>query len=64
MNMEMGMIAPPVGLDLCVAGGISEVPLCTVVRYAAPWIIVMDFVLLGVTYVPEISLFLPRLLYR
>jgi C4-dicarboxylate transporter, DctM subunit len=64
MDMERGMITPPVGLDLCVAGGISEVPVCTVMRYAAPWIIVMVVVLLVVTYVPEISAFLPRLLYR
>jgi C4-dicarboxylate transporter, DctM subunit len=64
MNMEMGMITPPVGLNLYVASGISKVPLYTVMRYAAPWILVMVFVLLVVTYVPEISLFLPRLLYR
>ena len=64
MDTERGMIAPPVGLNLCVAGGISEVALSTVMRYAAPWIIVMVLVLLVVTYVPEISLFLPRLLCR
>jgi C4-dicarboxylate transporter, DctM subunit len=64
MDMERGMIAPPVGLNLYVAGGISEVPLCTAMRYAAPWIIVMVLVLLVVACVPEISLFLPRLLYR
>jgi C4-dicarboxylate transporter, DctM subunit len=64
MNMEMGMITPPVGLNMYVASGISKVPLYTVIRYSAPWILVMVAVLLVVTYVPEISLFLPRLLYR
>jgi C4-dicarboxylate transporter, DctM subunit len=64
MNMEMGMITPPVGLNMYVASGISKVPLYTVMRYSAPWIIVMVGVLLVVTYVPEISLLLPRLLYR
>jgi C4-dicarboxylate transporter, DctM subunit len=64
MNMEMGMITPPVGLNMYVASGISKLPLYTVIRYSAPWILVMVGVLLVVTYVPEISLFLPRLLYR
>ena len=64
MNMEMGMITPPVGLNMYVASGISKVPLYTVIRYSAPWILVMVFVLLVVTYVPGISLFLPNLLYR
>jgi C4-dicarboxylate transporter DctM subunit len=64
MNMEMGMITPPVGLNMYVASGISKLPLYTVIRYSAPWILVMVAVLLVVTYVPEISLFLPRLLYR
>jgi C4-dicarboxylate transporter DctM subunit len=64
MNMEMGMITPPVGLNLYVASGISKVPLYTVMRYAAPWIIVMVGVLLVVTYVEPISTLLPRLLYR
>lgn len=64
MNMEMGMITPPVGLNLYVASGISKVPLYTVMRYAAPWIIVMVGVLMVVTYVPQLALFLPNLLYR
>jgi C4-dicarboxylate transporter, DctM subunit len=64
MNMEMGMITPPVGLNMYVASGISKIPLYTVIHYSAPWILVMVSVLLVVTYVPEISLFLPRLLYR
>jgi C4-dicarboxylate transporter DctM subunit len=64
MNMEMGLITPPVGLNLYVASGISKVPLYTVMRYAAPWIIVMVCLLMVITYVPDISLFLPRLLYR
>lgn len=64
MNMEMGMITPPVGLNLYVASGISKVPLYTVMKYAAPWIIVMVGVLMVVTYVPQLSLLLPNLLYR
>ncbi|MFN8522673.1 MAG: TRAP transporter large permease [Chloroflexota bacterium] len=64
MNMEMGMITPPVGLNLYVASGIARMPLYDVMKAAAPWILVVVACLLIVTYVPEISLFLPRLLYK
>ncbi|MBI3966968.1 MAG: TRAP transporter large permease subunit [Chloroflexi bacterium] len=64
MNMEMGMITPPVGLNLYVASGITKMPLYEVMRAAAPWILVVVANLLLVTYVPQISLFLPNLLYR
>jgi C4-dicarboxylate transporter, DctM subunit len=64
MNMEMGMITPPVGLNLYVASGIAKMPLYDVMKAAAPWILVVVACLLIVTYVPWISLFLPTVLYR
>ncbi len=64
MNMEIGLITPPVGLNLYVASGIAKMPLYTVMRAAAPWIIVQCAVLAVVTYWPDLSLFLPRLLYK
>ena len=63
VNMEMGLITPPIGIDLYVASGISGMPLYDVMRAAAPWILVVVAVLLLVTYVPALSLFLPNLLY-
>ncbi len=63
MNMEIGMITPPVGLNLYVASGISGMPLYGVLRAAAPWILVVTVALILVTYIPQISLFLPNLLY-
>jgi len=63
VNMEMGLITPPIGIDLYVASGISGMPLYDVMRAAAPWILVVVAVLLLVTYVPWLSLFLPNLLY-
>ncbi len=63
VNMEMGLITPPIGIDLYVASGISGMPLYDVMRAAAPWILVVVAVLLLVTYVPSLSLFLPNLLY-
>ncbi len=63
INMELGMITPPVGLNLYVASGLARMGLTEVTKAAAPWTLVVTFVLLVVTYVPEISLWLPRLIY-
>ncbi len=63
INMELGMITPPVGLNLYVASGLARMGLTEVTKAAAPWILPVAAVLLLVTYVPEISLWLPRLLY-
>jgi len=63
INMELGMITPPVGLNLYVASGLAKMGLTEVTKAAAPWILVVTAVLLLVTYVPEISLWLPHLLY-
>jgi C4-dicarboxylate transporter DctM subunit len=62
VNMEIGMITPPVGLNLYVASGISNMGLTEVTKAAAPWILVMLAFLLLITYVPIISLWLPNLL--
>jgi len=63
MNMEVGMITPPVGLNLYVASGISGLGLTTVIRSALPWMLIMITALLLITYVPFISLFLVDVLY-
>ena len=62
VNMEIGMITPPVGLNLYVASGISGMGLTETTKAAAPWILVMIAFLLLITYVPIISLWLPNLL--
>jgi len=64
MNMEIGLITPPVGLNLYVASGITKMPLYSVMAAAAPWIVVQCVVLAVVTYWPGLSLLLPNLLYR
>ncbi len=63
VNMELGMITPPVGLNLYVASGLAKMGLTDVTKAAAPWILVVTAVLLLVTYVPIISLWLPNLIY-
>ena len=62
VNIELGLIHPPVGLNLFVGSAISGLPVMQVFYAALPWMCVTVATLLLVTYVPEISLFLPRLL--
>ncbi len=64
VNMEIGMITPPVGLNLYVASGISHLGLTETTKACAPWILVMMAFLMLITYVPAISLWLPNLLFK
>ena len=64
VNMEIGMITPPVGLNLYVASGISKLGLTETTKACMPWILVMLVYLALITYVPIISLWLPNLLYK
>jgi C4-dicarboxylate transporter DctM subunit len=59
VNMEIGMITPPVGLNLFVTSSIANMSMTQVVRAALPWLGVLFAVLLIVTYVPAVSLALP-----
>jgi C4-dicarboxylate transporter DctM subunit len=59
VNMEIGMITPPVGLNLFVTSGITGMTILEVVRAALPWLMILLLFLVIVTYVPVISLFLP-----
>ena len=63
VNMEIGMITPPVGLNLFVASGISGMSLWDVFKGAAPFMVIMLFGLVVITYVPIISLWIPKLIY-
>lgn len=63
VNMEIGLVTPPVGLNLFVASGITGMPLMQVVRAALPWLMVLLSFLIVITYIPEISTFLPNLLF-
>jgi C4-dicarboxylate transporter DctM subunit len=62
-NMEVGMITPPVGLNLYVAAGLSGMSLGAVTRAALPWMVVLIAALLLITYVPWLSLVLVEALF-
>ena len=60
VNMEIGMITPPVGLNLFVTSGVAGMPMMSVVRAALPFLAVLFVFLILVTYVPWISTILPN----
>ncbi len=62
VNMEIGMITPPVGLNLYVASGITKMGLSALTVAVLPWLYTMLAFLMLITYVPEISLWLPRVM--
>jgi len=62
VNMEIGMIHPPVGLNLFVAGHLARMGMTEVSIACLPWVGVLLLYLALVTYVPAISLWLPGLL--
>jgi len=62
VNMEIGMVTPPVGLNLFVASGVSGLDLVSVIRASMPWLVLLLAFLMLVTYVPVISLYLPGLM--
>ena len=64
VNMEVGMCHPPVGLNLYVASGITKMGISELTVAVLPWLITMLAFLVLVTYVPQISLWLPHLIYN
>jgi len=62
VNMEVGMCHPPVGLNLYVASGIAKMGITELTIAVWPWLLTMLVFLIMVTYMPQMSLWLPRLL--
>jgi len=63
VNLEIGMVTPPVGLNLFVTAGITRMSIGEVLRAALPWLGVLLLFLVIVTYVPKVTLLLPGLLF-
>ena len=60
VNMEIGMITPPVGLNLFVTSGVAGMPMMRVVKAAMPFLGVLFIFLIIVTYIPAVSVALPN----
>ncbi len=62
VNMEIGMLTPPVGLNLFVISGVTGHSIGWAIKACVPWLMVLLTFLIIITYVPQVSLFLPELL--
>lgn len=62
VNMQIGLVTPPVGLNLFVTAGVAKMSMEEVVRAAFPWLLVLLSVLMVITYIPSISLVLPEMM--
>ena len=64
INMELGMVSPPVGLNLFVTSSLTKMSMKDVVIATLPWTATIFIGLMLVTYIPQISLWLPNLVYK
>jgi len=63
LNISLGMITPPFGLDIFVASSTLNKPVLNIINGVWPFVFVNILVLMVVTYVPQISLFIPQLIF-
>ena len=61
-NVGLGVVSPPVGICLFVSCGLGDAPIERVVKPLLPFLLALTIVLMVITFVPQVSLFLPRLL--
>ncbi len=62
VGSAIGLVTPPVGMCLNVANKICGIPITQITRHAMPWIICNVIVLILVTFVPEVSTWLPSVI--
>ncbi len=60
VNMEIGMITPPVGLNLFVTSGVAGMSMMRVVKASLPFLAVLFVFLIMITYIPWLSTVLPN----
>ncbi|MDR1788707.1 MAG: TRAP transporter large permease subunit [Treponema sp.] len=64
VNLEVGFLTPPVGLNLFLASSRFEMPFTKICRYVLPFLLIQLLVVLLVTYIPALSTTLPALFAR
>ncbi len=60
VNLEIGYLTPPIGINLFVSSVIFEKPIFKVIRSVLPFLLILLLGLLAVTYIPDLSLFLVK----
>jgi TRAP-type C4-dicarboxylate transport system permease large subunit len=61
LNLCIGLCTPPVGSVLFIGCGVANIKIHQVIKPLMPLFLMMIFILILVTYIPEISLWLPRI---
>lgn len=64
LNLNIGLLTPPVGVVLYVLGRVANVPFETVIKGVLPFLIPLFIVLLMLTFIPQFSMWLPDLVYN
>lgn len=62
VNLSIGYITPPVGIDLFIASSIGKVPMEKVIRNIMPYLFLLLILLIFITYVPAFSMFIPNMI--
>lgn len=61
LNLCIGLCTPPVGTLLFVGSGVAKIEITQVIKPILPFLLIMIAILMAITYIPEISMFLPKL---
>lgn len=64
VNGAIGMFTPPFGLNLFIASGITKIPMGDLMKTVWIWVILSILALIIITYIPSITLYLPRLIFK
>jgi tripartite ATP-independent transporter DctM subunit len=64
LNLMIGLLTPPVGMVLYILARVAKIPLSRAIRAIAPFIVPLLIVLALITFIPELTLYLPKLVYR
>mgnify|MGYP002546827514 FL=1 len=56
VNLAIGFVTPPIGINLFVASSLTDVPIMQIARKALPLILFFLFALILITFIPQISL--------
>lgn len=62
VNLAIGFVTPPIGTNLFVANSLTQIPITRIAKHAIPFIAMFLFALMLITYIPQITMFLPNLL--
>jgi tripartite ATP-independent transporter DctM subunit len=64
LNLMIGMITPPIGLNLFIISSIGGIGVIDIFKEAVPYFVILIVVLLVITYFPALTLFLPSLFFQ